>query len=61
MESEGRIKGWPQPQRAVGLSNNPDPTVCSSLSAVWLWPVLQFWSPGSSSSVPVACFVGLWK
>lgn len=61
MESEGRKKGWHQPQRAVGLSNNPDPALCSSLSTVWLGLVQQFWFPGSSSGVPVACFVGLWN
>lgn len=53
MESKGRIKGWPQPQRAVGLSNNPDPAVCECLCTVGLGPVLRFGPPGSSFAVPV--------
>lgn len=36
-------------------------TLCSSLSTVWLGPVLWFWSPGSSSGVPGAALVGLWR
>lgn len=53
MGSKGGIKGCPHPQRAVGLSDNPDPAVCGRLCTVGLEPVLRFGSPGSSLAVPV--------